>query len=164
MPTVADTIRINGEGRKTRLVIDYLEGPRATTGGVDSRSQRTVLTDDEGDFSVALAPGLHTIGWRVGAIINHLKFVLPDSDGTYTLGDIEVPESISVDHTEFPSVQAMLESKTELWNEALCWSWSGVDSIHTLWVKTGEPGLTDNGGDIRQAEDGQFLLRYWSNA
>ena len=60
---------------------------------------------------------------------------------------------------EFKTVSEMLAYPSRLYRFAICWNGHGNDGIRTVWMKTENPDLEDNGFNIRRTDDGTILER-----
>ena len=89
MPTLEDTIEVNGTGHKTTIVFERLAAPQATTGGVQSLAKVAIVTESSGGFEVTLTAGSYSLEWRINrGPINRLEFVMPETGGPYNLPDL----------------------------------------------------------------------------
>lgn len=64
---------------------------------------------------------------------------------------------------EFTTVADLIAADSATFRFAHCFNFEGTDGINSTWVRTAEPGLVDNNGDIRQMDDGAFVRRTYTD-
>lgn len=64
---------------------------------------------------------------------------------------------------EFSTVADMIAADSTTFRFANCYNFAGTDGVNSTWVKTAEPGLVDNAGDIRQLADGAWVRRTYTD-
>lgn len=64
---------------------------------------------------------------------------------------------------EFSTVADLIAADSDTFRFAHVFNYAGTDGVNSTWVKTAEPGLVDNGGDIRQLADGAFVRRTYTD-
>lgn len=62
---------------------------------------------------------------------------------------------------EFSTLADMLAADSRTFTFARVWNFLSTDGIESEWTKTGQSGLSDNGTDVRQGDDGAFFVRTW---
>lgn len=89
MPTLTDTILLNGSGIQALLAFRRLTAPQVTSGGAESDAVVPFHTESDGDFSLSLAGGGYAMEWRIRrGPINRIEFTMPSEGGPYSLADL----------------------------------------------------------------------------
>ena len=84
-----------------------------------------------------------------------------ESDYDECEGEVEVEEPLG--YVEFPTIAAMLAYPSRLYRWAKCWNGNEGDGIRSIWVRTENPALSDNGYNVRQTDDGAIVERIETN-
>jgi hypothetical protein len=85
---------------------------------------------------------------------------VPEEDGV-TVEDLTGVTTLNVNtYLEFQTVSDLLEYPSHLYRTAKTHNYADDDGIDALWIRTDQPGLTDNSDSIRQTQDGKWVRRW----
>ena len=169
MATVTHTFYLpDGTAQKgASVVFETWGGPWFRTGGTTSNSRIVSTTNaTTGVLSQTLLEGIYSLTWRSG-IANSWsqKFIgVPTGSASYTLDELELVDTQSVTFRSaavvtFDSVELMLASNANLWEQAQVFNYAAGDGILTIWIRATDQTVLPNGTDILQTTGGVTVIR-----